>query len=83
MNKPKPKHVIILIAVIGIALGLFSPAAAGTAATTVPGNTSFHFAIDFSSTQIIWILSAAALLFLSLALLSHPAAFRKRNLIHH
>ena len=73
----------MLIAAIGIALGLFSPSAAGTAAAVVPGNASFHFAIDFSSSQIIWILSAAALLFLSLALLLHPAAFRKRNLIHH
>jgi|GEM_PF-5892082 len=73
---------MILIAAIGIALGLFSPAAAPAAASTAPGNAGFHFAIDLSSPELLRIMSTAAFLFISLALLFHPAALRKRNLIH-
>ncbi len=73
---------MILFAVIGIALGLFSPAAAGPAAGASAGPASFHLTIDFSSATLIRILAGTALSFFSLALLSHPGTLRKKNLIH-
>jgi len=73
---------MILIAICGIAFGLFSPAAGAHSAGMAANHAFFHFSIDFSSPALLLILGGMSLLFIALALLSHPAVLRKRNIIH-